>query len=235
MPPLDGFLHDGSKRCPPVARVEHRVRRELHEVPWPAVGLQFVEIAGRDRHTRDRVGKADVEARVIVLGRVLAIDQQAGPLLFRDVLPPAAVEASVMLPVVRENAVQGRACGAAVCVTKADRVSRADDADVRVRDRDREQALVDRLEPPAHRAGLVIVAVVEPVLGAVAQDDWLRALVDDGGRGRCIEARDHFGRRPDLRLPAEATGVSAVVLDHIVPVREIDAPDDGPVAVARHR
>ena len=108
---LDGFLHDGSERCPPVARVEHRVRRELHEVPWPAVGLQLVEIAGRDRHTRDRVGKADVEARVIVLGRVLAIDQQAGPLLFRDVLPPAAVEASVMLPVVRENAVQGRACG----------------------------------------------------------------------------------------------------------------------------
>ena len=142
-PRLDGFLHDGSERCPPVARVEHCVRRELHEVPWPAVGLQFVEIAGRDRHTRDRVGKADVEARVIVLGRVLAIDQQAGPLLFRDVLPPAAVEAPVMLPVVRENAVQGRTCGSAVCVTKADRVSGTDDADVRVRDRDREQALVD--------------------------------------------------------------------------------------------
>ena len=29
---LDGFLDDGSERCPPVARVEHCVRRELHEI-----------------------------------------------------------------------------------------------------------------------------------------------------------------------------------------------------------
>src|SRR3954454_11088108 len=110
MPPSTASWTTAPSAARRVAGVEHRVRRELHEVPWPAVRLQLVEIAGRDRHTRDRVGKADVEARVIVLGRVLAIDQQAGPLLFRDALPPAAVEAPVMLPVVRENAVQGRTC-----------------------------------------------------------------------------------------------------------------------------